>query len=371
VDEGCTRPPEGDECVEVPFGVTEELVLSYEARISAADIMFLVDTTGSMSGEIHQIQSTLRSTIIPGLTAAIGDVELSVGAFDDFDVGSYGSSGDTPFRLLQANTSDASRADSAVAMLSASGGGDGPESQVEALYQAATGAGIGSFVPAAASCPSGGRGYPCFRPDATPIILLFTDAQFHNGPGGAHAYSGISPSPARYEETVTALQDIGAKVLGLNSGGSSGRHHLEAIARDTGAVRSDGTEVVFNIGSSGGSLDSSVISAVESLVDDVPIDVDVVIEDVGGSGSLAFVETVDTAGATPASGATDRGTWYEAVDPGTQVRFRVRFHNDHVSPAAWPRWHTARVVLRGDGVNRLVERTVTIVVPSTSGAGCP
>ena len=136
---------------------------------------------------------------------------------------------------------------------------------MEALFQAATGAGIGSFVPARGGCAGGsGIGYPCFRSEATLIILLFTDADFHNGPGGAYPYSGISPTPHTYAQAVTALNAIGAKVLGLMSG-LAARDDLIAIARDTGAVAADGTPIVFDIGSDGRSLGVDVVRAVQTL----------------------------------------------------------------------------------------------------------
>jgi hypothetical protein len=229
---------------------------------TVADVLFLMDTTGSMSGEIAQIQARLRDTIIPGLAAEIADVRFAVARFDDFPVGGYGSGSDRPFELRQAITSSVTATQTAVNGLAASGGGDGPESQVEALYQSATGAGIGTWTPPA-SCGSG-VGYPCFRSGATPIVLLFTDADFHNGPGGAYSYAGVSPTPHTYAQAVAALNGIGAKVLGLMSG-SAARDDLEAIARDTGALAADGSPIVFDIGSDGRLLGPEVVRAVQTL----------------------------------------------------------------------------------------------------------
>jgi len=66
--------------------------------------------------------------------------------------------------------------------LPSNGGADGPESQVESLYQIATGEGLGSWVPAYAGPDCVGA--PCFREGALPIIVMFTDAPMHNGPPG-------------------------------------------------------------------------------------------------------------------------------------------------------------------------------------------
>ena len=101
-------------------------------------------------------------------------------------------------------------------------GEDGPESYIPALWSTATGEGLawpGGSIPDQ-SCaidpdePTPPRGYPCFRPGALPIILLFGDAPFHNGStyGVGDDYDHDAPG---YDETVTALTRIGARVIAL------------------------------------------------------------------------------------------------------------------------------------------------------------
>jgi hypothetical protein len=231
---------------------------------TVADVLFLVDVTGSMSEEIYQIQTRLRDTIIPGLAAEIADVRFAVASFGDFAYGGYGSSGDTPFTMLQPITSSVTSAQNAVNLLRATGGGDGPESQTEGLFQSATGAGLAGWVPPRSGCAAGTIGYPCFRSGATPIILLFTDWSFHNGPGGSEPYIGI-PGAHTYAQAVAQLNAINARVLGLMSGGAFARADLEQIARDTGALASDGSPIVFDIGYDGSSLGTDVVRAVQTL----------------------------------------------------------------------------------------------------------
>src|SRR5699024_6629717 len=124
---------------------------------------------------------------------------------------------------------------------------DPPESQVEALYQLATGAGIGRFVSPSLGCPMGGQGYACLRRDALPVILLFTDAEMHNGPGGQHPYSStrLGVAPHSFTETMKALHDLGAKVIGFDSGGGVARDELRAIARATGTIGERGDPLVY------------------------------------------------------------------------------------------------------------------------------
>ncbi len=375
--DGAVPPPPPDLCVELPPEEPPAFVdVSFLARISTADVLFLVDVTGSMTEEIERIRATLRDVIAPGLTDAIADVHLAVAEFADFPAGSYGDRRDVPFRLVQASTGALAEAQRGVDRLRVLSGGDLPESQVEALSQAASGSGLGRFVPPA-RCPAGTVGYPCFRAAGSRIVLLFTDAEFHNGPGGANPYAGISPPPATYAQAVAELRAIGAKVLGLYSGGVFGGalavQHLQSIARDTGAVGEDGEPIWVDIGTGGERLDTGVIDVVRTLVEETPIDVDVLVEDwpFDEVDALEFVTGVATAGATPRSGATDLGDRYEAVRPGTLVRFRVALANERFERGPEPQSYYLTVVLRGDGVTRLRETVVQIVIPSVAGEGCP
>lgn len=367
--------PPPDECIELPFEEPpRELFVSFLARIQSADVMFLVDTTGSMSEEINQIQAGLRETLIPGLAAEIPDVRFSVGYHADFPLGSYGSEGDVVFRLLQGSTNDLAAVQGAVNRIPNLNGADGPESQTEALYQSATGEGLGRFVPPT-RCPPDTRGYPCFRAEGAPIILLFTDAAFHNGPGGAQPYGpDVSPRPHSYDEAVAGLRAIGAKVLGLFSGAGDMEAllHLQSIARDTGAVRPDGTPIVFDIGSDGSRLDRGVIDTVQTLVDEVPIDIDALVEDVPTDDfdATRLVMAIQAFSADPADGATNLGDRFANVRPGTRVTFRIALFNDILPPMMEAQSLLLRVILRGDGVLHLQTTIVQIVIPGIRGETC-
>jgi hypothetical protein len=363
-----------DVCIELPPDEPPSSVeVAFESRILTADILFLVDTTGSMMDEIEQIRRTLRDTLAPSLVETIGDVQISVASLADFPVGMYGSSSDIPFLLLTPSTADIGAVQSALDRLPMSAGADGPESQTEALYQAATGEGIGRFVPRA-SCPSGSVGYPCFRTDGTRIILLFTDAPFHNGPAASNAYGAdVVPTPHTYNEAVNALRGIGAKVLGLFSGlEPEALNDLSAIARDTGAVTPDGEPIVVDIGMDARRLDTGVVESVRTLVEEVPIDIDIFAEDAPGDDfdALMFVRSLETVRAVPRDGAIDRGDRFDRVLPGTRVVFRVLLQNEIFPRGPEPQFYFLQIVLRGDGVTRLQTTTTKIVIPSNLGEGC-
>lgn len=377
-DGGTPVAPTDDTCVEIPFeGGPVDLPLDTVARVSRADVLFLVDVTESMRDEIGRIQERLRETLSPGIDASIGDTQLGVATFADFPVGDYGEGRDRPFSLLRPMTSDVAAIQAGVNSIVLGAGKDEPESQVEALYQVATGDGIEPWVPASFGCPSGGFGYPCFREDAVPVVLLFTDAPFHNGPGGAFPYAANVRGARTYDETVRALRAQGIRVIGLNSSDDRiPREHLRAIARDTGAVDRDDRPIVFDIGVDGAGLGSSVIGAVRTFAQDVIQDIDLELIDPDprdGVDPRDFVDAIVPLSVDPPDGAesidVEAGV-FRGVRGGTSVVFRLTIRNDAVVPGPEPQAFELDVVFRGDGRTRLARRTVVLVIPGADGEGC-
>lgn len=364
IDEDC-----GDACFEVPTGYHVDFDFNHMTSIRKADVTLLVDVTGSMAGEIAQIKSSLVDTIIPGLLANISEVNLSVASLGDFPVRPYGGPSDEPFTLHQVNTSNGELALSAVQTLSAIGGADGPESQVEALYQLATAAGIAPWVAPQTSCPAGTAGYVCYRPDATPVIVLLSDAPFHNGPLGDHPYDDTSVAGAHtYADAVSALNSIGAKVVGVYSGVPDyGRDDLAAIARDTGASDAAGEPIVVDIEQNGAGLSAGVIDIVGTLVSESTTTVDVVVERISAGPEPAISVAVTPLHAIPADGATKDGSRFVDVKPGTKVFFTVTLSNDGEVTA---QSHLYRVRLRKDGAVIGDETTLKFVVPGPT-IQCP
>ena len=410
--------PETDFFVLLPYGEEDTRTLRFGTTISVADVFFLVDMTGSMRGERTNLIQGLLSTIIPGIQAAVPDVQLGAGGFDDYPYGGFGGGNDLPFYLLRAigpadedlggwsisasptscpsnpGTNDIGSITGApngmpdileaVQGLPCHGGSDGPESYVPALYATATGEGLpwptGSIP--AQSCPmipdeaGARRGYPCFRPGALPIVLMFGDNVFHNGPGagsGANPYSFTAPT---YDATIAALTGIGARVLGIFSGGSSSPH-FEQTARDTGTVDMAGNPLVFSISSNGSGLDTAVVDAVATLVGGTPQDVSTRTEDVppnpGSIDATLFIKSIIPVEGFSSSGVAGEGydskddTSFYGVIPGTLVDFSVRFYNDVRMGQSTAEIFTAKIIVVGNGVADLDSRNVYIVVPPFGG----
>ena len=419
-----SRVAETDYFVVLPYlGDRAMRPLRFGTNITKADVFFLVDMTGSMGGERTNLIRGLVDTIIPGIAGSIPNVQFGAGGMDDFPYGGYGSSPDLPFYLLRSiapadqdiggwsvaagattcpsnpGTSDIGTISGApngswdildaVQGLPCHGGSDGPESYVPALHATASGMGLtwpSGSIPAGVTCPSipdevgVRRGYPCFRPGALPIVILFGDYNFHNGPGGTDPYDFPAPT---YMETVSALNGIGARVIGVFSSGAGSplRSDYESIARDTGAVTPAGMPLVFDINGDGSGLSSAVVNAVGQLVGGTPQDVSTRTENVAGNPdnfdapmfikSIVPVEGYGPAGEVgPIPGVTyaskDATTFYQVI-PGTQVEFTIDFWNDVRPTPVRTEIHQARIIVVGNGVADLDFRNVYIVVPPEGG----
>jgi hypothetical protein len=181
---------------------TQQKPLAFSTDIKKLDVFFAMDTTGSMLGEIQNLQSSLTGTIIPGLTGLIADTQIGVGEFQDFPVPPYGDPcqtmascispsrvPDQPFKLLHEVTADGAALDAAVAQMStmdaasqrvpAGNGGDFPESQLEMLYQVATGEGISGIRLTNVPPHTSGVGGVGFREGTLRVIVTISDAIFH------------------------------------------------------------------------------------------------------------------------------------------------------------------------------------------------
>ncbi|MBK8171968.1 MAG: hypothetical protein IPK60_16705 [Sandaracinaceae bacterium] len=374
--------PETDFFVVLPYnGEHVPSTLSFGTNIEIADVFFLIDRTGSMGGAISNVNTSLAS-IATQVSALIRDVQFGVGYYQDFSGTTYGSSGDVPFQIQQTITDNLTAVNAALSM-SAAGGGDGPESSTEALYQTATGAGItwasGSVPPQ--RCPSAPDdfapriGYPCFRPGSLPIVVLVTDAQFHNGTGGSQSYSGI-PTAHNFDQAVGALNEIGARVIGVNLG-SAGPDQI-AMATATGTMTSSGMPLVYNGAPS--TTSTQIVNGITSLVGGTPQDVTTVVRNVLGNpddfDAAQFIKSVTPieghgpSGSGPMPGLTytskDETTFYDVI-PGTGIDFGIDFWNDVRPPAATAQIFKAEIVVVGNGVATLDTHTAYIVVPPEGG----
>jgi len=376
-----------------PTPMRDTLVFSTDLRF--ADVYFLIDTTGSMSGPISTVQSLLSTPttgIIDRIIAEISDAWFGVGDFKDYNAGSYGSGSDYAYRHGADITNDAPTVQAAVNTLRASGGFDGPESHGPAMYAVATGMGLpgralpgGAPLPARTDCAAGLWGYPCFRPSAVPIIVLISDIVMHNGPGGSNAYSdttlgGHAPT---YTEVITSLTDNRVRVIGVatNTGPQA---EMGMIATDTGAVDAAGMPLVSVTSSTG--VADEIVRNIRTLANDTPLDISVVFEDDPADAVDTWAAFVDHLEANEAGDAgrgcaarmgedTDADGFpdtFRAVTPGDPVCFDIIVkQNDTVMPTADPQLFRATLRVLGDGFTELDSRDVFFLVPPEVIVGGP
>lgn len=408
---------------ELPYeGEMKSDTLQFGTAINRGDVFFNMDTTGSMGGEISQLQSSLGSVIIPALSSSLTDGAYGVGHFDDHPCGGYGGGSDVPFALLQRITRNVGSAQNGVNRLPQHNGGDYFESGIESLYQIATGAGrsecgtVPAFNPAAGLVPGeadgtiGGAG---FRAGSVPIVVHITDAPSHARGEGGYPYG------ATRTEMYDALGRIGARVIGVASGGDA-RNDLRGIGQSTSSrvppcawdaaaggrpggcgagqcctgTNGNGQSpdgdglctLVFDINDNGGGLNSSIVSGINALISFAPITVSTRVR---RDEEEFLATTIDTAlfitdivpvggegppgscGGAPTPADLDGDGTFDGfvnVTPGSLLYFEVQARNTHVRGLPIPQSFLAYidVVIAATGgavVSVLDTNDVSILVP--------
>lgn len=381
--------------------------LTFDTNIRRADLHINVDTTGSMSEEINQLQRSLRTTIIPGVGAIAPDSAFGVSEYEDFPIAPFGRrncnggrSPDRPFGLLQQVTTDPALADVGIQQLDRplGCGEDLPEAGYESLYQIATGAGVrwpggdvAAFVPDP-STPGGGIiGGVGFRDGALPIIVHVTDAVSHSQAdylgGGIVGASGLS-------DLEMALQAIGARVVGVTSNTAARAQLVQlALATETFVDPDEATgqcstgiggtaqaptmhegemvcPLVFTTDTRGSGLSNSLVDAVGEIATSIRLDtvsVRVVDDPFGFIRATIPRSAVPPAGAEPPTVADldGDGTYdsFTELTPGTVVSFSILAFNDVVPQTDADQVFTLTLQVIGNEVTVLDEKTVVVVVP--------
>lgn len=145
-------------------GTTLALFLSSpaaQAQCGPMDVVFVVDTTGSMGGALSNVTAQLPAIITQIETASGGNFRLGLVEFKD-DV--------IVLNNLATGNTDSVRTN--IAALRAGGGGNEPEASDEGVRTVVEGL-------AASARPAGRQtgDFGAFRPEAAKIIILITDAR--------------------------------------------------------------------------------------------------------------------------------------------------------------------------------------------------
>ncbi len=382
----------GDFVFVVDYGqppVPAQDTLVFGTDIEMADVYFVIDTSGSMFGEITNLAAGLVDVVVPGIVAEIPDVQLGVMRFEDCP----GSTCPNAIANIQSITGDVPLVQAGLDSITEDSLCGGEEPYALAAWVAATGNVTGITGLAPPSCPAGHIGLPCFRPGAIPILIQIGDETFCVTMGGIPLGGGCTCVPRKLDaDVISALNAIHAKYIGINSSGMPGalngpRWNMEQIALATGS--SYGSEpFVFDVAETGAGLDTSIVDAVALLAGRVPLDISGRALDVdeGPTDTVDAALFVDEILANEAGGVADpldpgricvgglttgdfdsdtRPDFFDDVEPGTIVCFDI-------VPAVniWvpripdePQLYKAQIQVLGDMVTVLDTREVFFLIP--------
>jgi hypothetical protein len=369
-----------------PRGASSKIA-SADVQLVRSDVLFLVDNSDSMSEEINRIREQLRDALAPEIRARLPDSDLGLAVFSDFGEHTLGTPSH-PYLLLQQITDDIDEVRAATQRIQLEYGGDDPESQLEALYQAATGKGYGSYIKAKTDCPVGTHGGACFRDGAFAIILLFTDAPMRNVtgllPDGSLApddpFDPFAPDVPyipyvrTYDETIAALRAARIHVLGLWSGGDEGLDDMRRVTHDTGGVDAAGQPIVFDIGGDGKALGQGVVQTIETLTSAIRVDVKLVLLDGNPDDGLdprSLVTSVRALRAEPAEGGQPDGERFVGVSTGTRVFFEVSFDTSSLPASDVDQRYPLGLRVEADDGTLLSEQTVDLMAGAQSQCTTP
>jgi hypothetical protein len=364
--------------LEPPVPARDTLV--FRTNIQFADVYFLFDTTGSMSGEISAMKEAVE-TILVDLTCTdfgtpctadaqcedgrvcsaggtcIADPRASGCIANLFTgIGTYAGEPNSYRNVLglQMDPGETRRRIPG----SASGGGAN-----ESLYESVACVADPTAC-AGAECTPGGIGCPAYRADAIRMLVTITDETNQCTTCGVNT-SAAAGARLRASDVVFVGVDADAA--------SSPELDLKAIARAANSLDASG-EPLYVQGTEA-SVTDAVTSAIRNIAENVPIFVSIEREDVpdDDGDALQFIDRleVDVSGegecTTVRSVADTDGDGFDdafpSILPGTPVCWDVvPRENDRVEPATRPLLFRARLVVRGDG-SILDARTIYFLVP--------
>ncbi len=392
----CVEYDPGTFYVTLPYNAEddEDELLNFKTNVERADILILVDLSGSMSGEIDNLKQGITDVIINEIGLTINDAGFGLATFDDWKA----IGDDTIYQLIQPITTDKTVVADAVNGLDRLSW-CGWEPHSEALYQVASGAGYSGhftftkrdhstnpcdvsgiyypYIPAA-DClgQEGNIGGACFRRDAMPIVIMLSDEHFHDYPG---SYSDMIEWHIPYntkQQAIDALNAINAKFIGIDSWHDgmtwtgSPENDFKEISIATGSVDADtGEPFFYQIDADGTGLSEDIVDAVLQLTSNIKLDVWTEKEGIDnpyGIDSAQFIKALTPISSNPpgAYESKDLEKFYQ-VFPGATVNFEMLFHNSVYEPLG-PETAVfrARINVLGDGA-LLDTRDVVIIVPGS------
>jgi hypothetical protein len=244
----------------LPPSPTSE-TLSLSTDVAQADVIFSIDTTGSMGSALSNLQAGL-SNVAASVQMKVKSVAMGIMDFRDF-------TSDDPYivsydyRITTVSTAAGLTAlQNSLNGLMIGDGGDGPEAGWEALYNIAGGPALSATAlghtwtsaitapqpnPVPAGETQGTLGGALFRAGSVPIVVTVSDAEWHDAPGtaangedGLNDYGSAENGVPTRAAAIARANLLTAHVMGIagHSGSATGNAKARAIAtaNATGAV---------------------------------------------------------------------------------------------------------------------------------------
>lgn len=344
------------------FEETLTVTVAEGAGIAAADIYFLMDTTGSMSGPIGSLRAS-ASAVMNGLVADFPEVDLAFGAGDFKDFQSPTQFDPYSFRHQVSLTGDVAAVQAGIDQWIANGGDDLPEGHFYAFDQIAE-----NRAPSNDGSSAGTIGW---RPDAKRILVVFGDAPAHD-PVCSAITSQVNGHAVPYditEASATAkLVSAGITFIGIST--TTG----VANGMDGQASNFDYTSACGTSGIVGPGQASRIAAATGGvhLINVATADIAAAVEEQVGAlvetiANLSLVPTGDTAqfvtSVTPPGGYGPL-----ELDEEQTLTFDVVFEGN-VPATDVDQVFTGTLDVVADGVV-VAQKQVTITVPGVSVAEC-
>jgi len=356
----------------VEIGQNETMLdVEFTLSLHQADVLFVLDTTCSMGGELTAMAS-MFAQVVQQIT--IPDVAFGVAEFDDYVFASMAeaSADDKPFNLCQQVTTDTALVQTALDALKIRSGGDTTESGMEALFQAALGRGYdqycnGSYEQRTDVLPfvnsptdafggavqgtydstfpgTGSIGGAGFREGSVPIIVYTTDADMRDADAGYSTPPACS-NPAGASDVEAAVDLISGKLIGVGATASP-LPQMTALANATGSmadIDADGILDPLVFQGSGPTVVNQIIAGVEAVAHSGEFDLELVIDDPYGL----------VIGIYPASWAN--------VSINDTVTFQLGFYQS-VPPQPFDQVYILPMQVIADGVSVVGEFDLVVVV---------
>ena len=243
---------------ELPYeGEKKNDILEFIPKVSKLDVVFNVDTSGSMSGTINNVKTNINN-MINTIRSMVTDSGFALVNFDDYPTGGYGyyKSGSTtyndlPFRVLGKISTNATTVANYTkdSLFKVRYGGDGPESGVESLHYIVTGKGVSwnkydsnnpaGSLPNATNAPNTWGGVD-FRDGTLPVVVHVTDAESHDSNSSPYSKSYV-PNPHYSADLLAAVKETGARIIPL------GVTYSNSTRRSQGLTWAKGSDAIVPV----------------------------------------------------------------------------------------------------------------------------